>query len=88
MNNGPPTDVRASVRLLVRARPSGDVPAQLRLGAYVAAILGPAQSKHWRPELLQAGALEGIVWTTSRQVKRVADELKAHPDVLAVDEPS
>lgn len=86
MNNGPPTDVRKSVRLLVRARPNGDMPAQVRLGSYVAAILGPAQSKHWPPQLLQPGALEGIVWTTSRQAPRVADELRAHPDVLVVDD--
>lgn len=87
MTNGPPTDVRKSVRLLVRARPSGDIPAQLRLGSYVAAILGPAQSKHWASNVLQPGALEGIVWTTSRQAQRVADELKSHPEVLAVDSP-
>jgi hypothetical protein len=85
MNNGPPTDVRKSVRLLVRARPNGEVPAQLRLGAYVAAILGNAQPDHWSPSVLKPGALEGIVWTTSRQAPRVADELKNHPDVLAVD---
>lgn len=85
MNNGPPTDVRRSVRILVRARGPGEAPAQLRLGSYVAAILGPAATDHWPPQALQPGALEGIVWTTSRQASRVADELRAHPDVLAVD---
>lgn len=84
MNNGPPTDVRASVRILVRARGPGEAPAQLRLGSYVAAILGPASASQWPPQALQAGALEGIVWTTSRQAPRVRDELRTHPDVLAV----
>jgi hypothetical protein len=83
---GPPTDVRQSVRILLRARSTGDeAPAQLRLGAWVAAVLGPAVASHWPPQAMKPGALEGIVWTTSRQAPRVAEELQRHPDVLAVD---
>jgi hypothetical protein len=82
---GPPTDVRRSVRILLRARSSGEAPAQVRLGAWVAAVLGPASPSHWPPQALAPGALEGIVWTTSRQAPRVAEELQRHPDVLAVD---
>lgn len=83
---GPPTDVRQSVRVLLRARsPGAEAPAQVRLGSWVAAVLGPAVASHWPPQALEPGALEGIVWTTSRQAPRVAEELRKHADVLAVD---
>lgn len=84
--SGPPTDVRTSVRLLLRARSTGsEAPAQVRLGGWVAAILGPAVASHWPPQAMLPGALEGLVWTTGRQAQRAAEELRKHPDVLAVD---
>ena len=83
--SGPPTDVRTSVRLLLRARSSGEAPAQVRLGGWVAAVLGPAVASHWPPQAILPGALEALVWTTGRQAQRAAEELKNHPEVLAVD---
>jgi hypothetical protein len=82
MSSGVPTDIRGGVRILLRPRGGTELPAQIRLGAYVAAVVGPAQTGNWSGVDVQAGDLEAIVWTTLRQVPAVCAQIKLVRDVI------
>ncbi|MGZ3422009.1 MAG: hypothetical protein ACXWUG_31970 [Polyangiales bacterium] len=82
MNSGVPTDIRGGVRILLRPRGASELPAQIRLGSYVAAVVGEAQSANWSGIEVQQGDLEAIVWTTLRQVPAVCAQIKRVRDVV------
>jgi hypothetical protein len=70
-----PTDRRAVVRVLLRIpTPQGVTPGVRRVAGYDVMIVGEAKAADW-PQHYRAGDLEGVVWTTPRQVSRVVVNL-------------
>ena len=69
-----PTDVRASVRVLLRGLPKSEG-AKRSIEGYVVLITGPARPSRWPEVALEEGDLEGVVWTTPRQAPRVQENL-------------
>jgi hypothetical protein len=82
MSAGVATDIRGGVRVLLRPRGGTELPAQIRLGSYVAAVVGDAQAVNWSGIALEPGDLEAIVWTTLRQVPAVCAHIKQVRDVI------
>jgi hypothetical protein len=82
VSSGVPTDIRGGVRILLRPRGGTELPAQIRLGSYVAAVVGAAQAINWSGVAVQEGDLEAIVWTTLRQVPAVCAQIKQVRDVV------
>jgi hypothetical protein len=78
-----PTDRRATVRLLIRAgTPFAGEHVQRKMGGYVVIVLGEAKQADWPGTAVRVGDLEGIVWTTPRQVTTVVNNLRAVAGVL------
>jgi len=78
-----PTDRRAIVRVLLRqGTPFGGASAVRRIGGYNVMIVGDAKREDW--PTCQAGDLEGVVWTTPRQVPQVAKNLRGCEGVVDV----
>lgn len=77
-----PTDRRATVRLVIRGIVVNEA-RQLRLGGYLAIVLGDPAADAWPDVKLEPGDQEAIVWTTPRQVDQVVANLKAVPGVVA-----
>ena len=70
-----PTDRRAVVRVLLRlGTPYGGAPATRRIGGYSVMIVGDAKHDEWPS--FRIGDLEGVVWTTPRQVAQVVQNLR------------
>ena len=79
-----PTDRRAVVQVLLRLGTShGGAPATRRIGGYNVMIVGEARHDEW-PGLVVAGDLEGVVWTTPRQVPQVIQNLRGCEGVVDV----
>jgi hypothetical protein len=76
-----PTDVRATVRVLLRGLPHSDV-AQRSIEGYVVLVTGKANVNGWPNQTLRDDDLEGIVWTTPRQVQRLIQNLRANSCVI------
>ena len=82
---GVPTDRRATVRVLVRGSGAeGSAPAQRKIGGYLINILGEAKPEDWLDSPFEIGDLEGIIWTTPRQVEGVMKNLRATAGIVAV----
>ena len=78
-----PTDRRATVRVLLRlGTPFGGSPTQRRLGGYLVIIVGEAKRDDWPGVAVRVGDVEGIVWTTPRQVSIVVTNLRACSGVV------
>lgn len=78
-----PTDRRATVRVLMRlGTPFGGAPTQRKLGGYLVIIIGEARVEDWPGETVRVGDVEGIVWTTPRQVATVVNNLRACSGVV------
>ena len=78
-----PTDRRATVRVLVRlGTPFGGEPTQRRIGGYMVILLGEAKAVDWSASRIRVGDIEGIVWTTPRQVPAVVNNLRACEGVI------
>lgn len=76
-----PTDRRAVVRVLLRlGTPYGGAPAVRRLSGYNVMIVGEAKPEDWPST--RVGDLEGVVWTTPRQVPQVVQNLRACEGVV------
>jgi hypothetical protein len=70
-----PTDRRAVVRVLLRlGTPYAGSPAARKLGGYTVMVVGEAKAADW--QAYRAGDLEGVVWTTHRQVAQVVQNLR------------
>lgn len=77
-----PTDRRSVVKVLLRlGTPFDGAPVTRKVGGYTVMIVGPAKPEDWRE--FQPGDLEGMVWTTDRQVQQVVRNLRAVPGVVA-----
>ncbi|MBI2389665.1 MAG: hypothetical protein HYV09_08715 [Deltaproteobacteria bacterium] len=77
-----PTDRRSLVKVLLRLGiPFDGAPVTRKIGGYTVMILGPAKPEDW-PEY-QPGDLEGMVWTTQRQVQQVVRNLTGVQGVVA-----
>jgi hypothetical protein len=70
-----PTDVRATVRVLLRGLPLSEL-GQRSIEGYLVLVTGAANPVTWPKAELVAGDLEGVVWTTPRQVASVVRNLK------------
>jgi hypothetical protein len=78
-----PTDRRATVRLLIRGgTPFAGEHAQRKMGGYLVIVLGEAKQADWPGTTVRVGDVEGIVWTTPRQVTTVVNNLRAVAGVL------
>jgi hypothetical protein len=78
-----PTDRRATVRVLMRlGTPFGGAPTQKKLGGYLVIIVGEAKRDDWPGAQVRVGDVEGIVWTTPRQIATVVNNLKACSGVI------
>jgi hypothetical protein len=78
-----PTDRRATVRVLLRlGTPFGGAAMQKKLGGYLVIIVGEAKRADWPGAAVRVGDVEGIVWTTPRQVATVVNNLRACSGVL------
>ena len=74
-----PTDVRATVKVLLRGEgPRAGVRA---VAGYSVLVMGEANPAAWPHGVVVPGDLEGIVWTTPRQVHTVVNNLRAAPGV-------
>ena len=62
--------------------PFGGAPTQRKLGGYLVIIVGEAKAADWPGLQLRLGDVEGIVWTTPRQVTTVVNNLKACSGVI------
>lgn len=70
-----PTDRRAVVRVQLRLGiPYAGSPAARKLGGYTVMVVGEAKPSDW--SMHQPGDLEGVVWTTHRQVVQVVQNLR------------
>ncbi len=76
-----PTDVRATVRVLLRGLPPSQL-GQRAIEGYTVLVTGPANPTIWSKVELQPGDLEGVVWTTPRQVPSVVRNLRASSCVV------
>ena len=76
-----PTDVRATVRVLLRGLPKSEG-GQRAIEGYVVLVTGAANPVTWPKADLEAGDLEGVVWTTPRQVASVVKNLRASSCVV------
>jgi hypothetical protein len=76
------TDERAAVRVLLRGLPEASTPTR-RIEGYTILVLGDAAAKGWPGIELSVGDLEGITWTTHRQVVSVRRNLEQNPCVVA-----
>ncbi len=84
-----PTDRRATVRVLLRlGTPYGGVPTQRKLGGYLVIIVGEAKRDDWPGAAVRVGDIEGIVWTTPRQVATVVNNLRACSGVVEARGPA
>ena len=78
-----PTDRRATVRVLLRlGTPFGGAPTQRKIGGYLVILVGEARREDWPDGKIRVGDVEGIVWTTPRQVSTVVNNLRACPGVV------
>ena len=78
-----PTDRRATVRVLMRiGTPFGGAPTQKKVGGYTVIIVGEAKRDDWPGATVRVGDVEGIVWTTPRQIATVVNNLKACSGVI------
>ncbi len=78
-----PTDRRYVVKVLLRlGTPYAGAPAARRIGGYMVMIVGEAKAADW-PGCQRVGDLEGVVWTTPRQVSQVVQNLLACEGVVA-----
>ena len=78
-----PTDRRATVRVLLRlGTPFGGAPTQRRIGGYLVIIVGEAKRDDWPESPVRLGDVEGLVWTTPRQITTVVNNLRACASVL------
>jgi hypothetical protein len=76
-----PTDRRAVVRVLLRRGvPYGGAPATRRVGGYHVMVVGEAKGDEWPS--FEVGDLEGVVWTTPRQVRQVVENLRTCEGVV------
>lgn len=76
-----PTDRRAVVRVQLRlGTPFDGSPAARKIGGYTVMLVGEAKATDWPGH--QAGDLEGVVWTTPRQVARVVENLRGCEGVV------
>ena len=79
--NNVPTDRRAVVRVQLRlGTPYAGSPGAKKLGGYTVMVLGEAKASEW-PEYSE-GDVEGVVWTTPRQVTQVVSNLRACEGVI------
>jgi hypothetical protein len=79
--NDAKTDVRATVRVLLRGG-AVEVGKQRRLAGYTAIVIGPAPQAEWMLSGWQEGDVEAVVWTTPPQVAMVAQRLREAPGVV------
>jgi len=77
------TDQRSTVRVLLRGFAASEA-TQRRIDGYVVYIAGDVTEGIWPPGTAQPGDIEGIVWTTPRQVTSVMRNLRANASVVAV----
>lgn len=78
-----PTDRRCIVKVLLRlGTPYAGAPAARRIGGYMVMIVGEAKPGDWEGRQ-RAGDLEGVVWTTPRQVAQVVSNLRTCEGVVA-----
>ena len=71
------------MRLLIRGgTPFAGEHAQRKMGGYLVIVLGEAKQADWPGIAVRVGDLEGIVWTTPRQVTTVVNNLRAVAGVL------
>jgi len=76
-----PTDRRAVVRVLLRlGTPYGGAPAARQVAGYTVMIVGEPKPGEWPST--RVGDVEGVVWTTPRQVARVVENLRACEGVI------
>lgn len=66
--------------LLRLGTPYGGAPATRRVGGYNVMIVGEAKPEEWPSS--RVGDLEGVVWTTPRQVPSVIQNLRACEGVV------
>jgi hypothetical protein len=76
-----PTDRRAVVRVQLRLGiPFDGSPAQRKIAGYSVMVVGEAKASEWPHHI--PGDLEGVVWTTPRQVSQVVANLRAVDSVI------
>lgn len=77
-----PTDRRAIVKLQLRLGIRFTGAATRNVGGYTVMIIGEAKPADWPNH--QPGDLEGMVWTTPRQVMQVVRNLTGQMGVIDV----
>ncbi len=88
-----PTDRRAAIRVLLRGdgRPLA-APAARRVAGYSVMVIAEARPDAWPDVQVRPGDVEGILWTTPRQVLSALNQLRASGEIVdakgvAGDEP-
>ena len=78
-----PTDKRAVVRVLLRESPPiGGEGTTRMLAGYMVIILGPVKPGEWPGIAVEPDDIEGMAWTTPRQLHAVVKNLLACPTVV------
>ncbi len=75
------------MRVLLRlGTPYGGAPTTKKVGGYTVIIVGEAKREDWPPGVHGVGDLEGVVWTTPRQVTTVVANLNGLPGIVLARE--
>ena len=78
-----PTNVRVSLRVLLRGLPLPEG-ARHPIAGHPVLVIGRAKAAAWPGVEFDKGDLEGVVWTTSDESEDVASALRANARVVAV----